>query len=204
MPAGPLPARLPAPLARLAPLVLLGLGLALLAGCEAPAPPPDDPGPGPAAEDTAAPDRAEGRSLVFLRNEEPVTVERPGRADLAATLEALLEGPTRDEQEAGLTSILTPVPGHPARSDPRQLLESVEVGDDGTATVSFTGLREALPSASSSAGSRALLLQLNGTAFAVEGVERIRWEIDGSCEAFWTFLQRSCTVVERGAPEPVP
>ncbi|TVP75532.1 MAG: hypothetical protein EA352_08065 [Gemmatimonadales bacterium] len=164
--------------------------------------------------------------MVFLRDEDPVPVRRPAGADpapepgdardalprarLEGALQALLEGPSPEEVEAGLVSMLPSIPpdaeppdADPPASQPRVLLAAVEVRE-GLATVSLSGLREAAPNASSSAGSRALLLQLNGTAFAVEGVERVRWELDGSCEAFWAFLQRSCQVVERDDARSVP
>ena len=54
-----------------------------------------------------------------------------------------------------------------------------------------------IPNASTSCGSEALLAQLNGTAFQFADVERTRYLLDGSCQDFANWLQRTCFDTDR-------
>jgi spore germination protein GerM len=141
-------------------------------------------------------------ALTFTRDEAPVQVSRmvrlarvPGVPEreqvLEAALGALVEGPRPEEREEGISSFFGP--------GTEGLLRGVAFRGD-TAVVEFGDLQEAVPNASSSTGSFHFLMELNGTAFAVPGVEAVEYRMDGSCEAFWNFLQRSCQVVSRSAP----
>lgn len=194
--------------------MVLGLFLGLGGtGCEGGPPPPEpvDDLLGDLMDNEALP-RTDGARLsltvpvTFTRDEAPVQVNRDVQvaldADanawsgeiLRAALTALLAGPTPEEEERGTHSFFS--------AETVDLLDSVRMEAD-TAVVSFTGLPERIPNAASSAGSRALLIELNGTAFGVGSVEAVRWELDGSCAAFWAFLQRDCQLVERGDVSPV-
>lgn len=74
------------------------------------------------------------------------------------------------------------------------------------AVIDFTDVTGLLSGASSSAGSRALLAELNATVFEVGSVESVLYRMEGSCERFWNWLQRPCRVVRRpergGGPGP--
>jgi hypothetical protein len=109
---------------------------------------------------------------------------------LRAALEQLLAGPTPEEEAVGLSSWFSDATAG--------MLRDVTVSGDGTAIVVLdSALPETIPNASTSAGSAALLGQLNGTVFQFENVQAIEYRLDGSCEAFWSWLQGSCHLVER-------
>ena len=143
-------------------------------------------------------------SLVFHRDEEPEAVERrvepPSREEgfapdvplrLRVALQLLTRGPSPEEEARGLSSFFS--------TDSSGLIESARI--EGRRLVLELGdFRSLIPNASSSAGSRAFLDELNGTVFSnsdVAEVEEVEYRLDGSCEAFWTFLQRGCMIVER-------
>lgn len=82
------------------------------------------------------------------------------------------------------------------------VLQSVTVDSAGHATVEFDDLRSLIPNASSSAGSEALLRELNTAVFAVPGIESVEYSMDGSCEAFGEWLQYGeCMSFDRAAVE---
>ncbi|CAN5146722.1 hypothetical protein BH18ACT4_BH18ACT4_15530 [soil metagenome] len=108
-------------------------------------------------------------------------------AVLRAALTALLPGPTDDEKAAGYTSVL-PVEAAGQAFD--------VVVSDGDAVIDFApGLLGA--GGLASAQSEALLRQLHGTVFQFAAVTRAEYRLGGSCDDFWSALQRSCTVVDR-------
>jgi spore germination protein GerM len=160
-------------------------------------------GPEPGAE---APDRdriegpraspPDSVTLVFTRNEAASPVRRPvphGALDAAAALERalslLVSGPTPEERDQGLHSWFS--------SETAAVLLSAEVDPDGHAVVDFRDLRPLIPGASSSAGSEALLRELNGTVFQFPGVRSVEYRIEGSCALFWEWLQYDCQRVDR-------
>jgi len=108
---------------------------------------------------------------------------------LEAALSGLLGGPTPDEQAAGYFSFFS--------EETELALNAVTIEPDGTAVVDLGDIRGFIPNASSSAGSELLLAQLNATVFQVAEVTGVEYRIDGSCEAFWEWLQRSCEIVPR-------
>jgi hypothetical protein len=66
------------------------------------------------------------------------------------------------------------------------------------ATVDFVDLRSIIPNASSSAGSEALLRELNAAVFSVGGVDWVQYGMDGDCELFGEWLQYGeCIVATR-------
>jgi hypothetical protein len=144
------------------------------------------------------PDRAadQGETLTvrlyFTRNEEPEPVEREiprGAGVLRATLEAQLRGPTTAEQEAGFFSWFS--------DETAGMLGDVRLDDTGRAIIDFRDFSRTISGASTSAGSRILLNELNRTVFQFDTVRSVEYRIEGSCEAFWNWLQAECTVVER-------
>jgi hypothetical protein len=71
---------------------------------------------------------------------------------------------------------------------------------EGEVIVDFRDLPELIPGASSSAGSEQLLESLDRTVFQFDWVESVEYRLNGSCDAFWEWLQRSCEVVRRDEP----
>ena len=142
--------------------------------------------PGPAAP------RAPGDATVrvwLARGEAPVAVERTvARAGPEAALAALVAGPTPEERARGLSSWFSD-----ATVD---VLGSVE-RRDGLLVVDFTGLDRLIPGAGSSAGSAQLLATLDSTVFQFPAIDSVEYRLDGSCEAFWEWLQRACQVSRR-------
>lgn len=125
----------------------------------------------------------------FARGESPVAVERRvPSATPAAALRALVAGPTAEERAAGLGSWFS--------DSTAGSLSGVE-WQDGFLVVSFRGLSGRIPGAGSSAGSSHLLAALDSTVFHFPGVDSVEYRLDGSCGAFWEWLQRECRVVRR-------
>lgn len=140
--------------------------------------------------------------LTYHRGEEPVSVSRDvplpprvaegglsPRLALEVALEALVAGPTEGEGEDGVHSFFS--------DETSPIVRSVEIRER-TAVVDFEDFRPLMPGASSSAGGFMLLAELNGTVFANAPVDEVEYRLEGSCDAFWAFLQRACTVV----PQP--
>ena len=133
--------------------------------------------------------------VVFTRAEEPVSVRRAGRAGtpaLRAALEALLAGPTAEERAAGIESWFSDVTAG--------ALRDARIDSAGRAVVDFEDLRARIPNASSSTGSRLLLVELNGTVFQFPEIDSIEYRMEGSCDAFWDWLQYGCQTVGRSDP----
>jgi hypothetical protein len=102
------------------------------------------------------------------------------QAVLRAALDALLAGPTAEEQAGGATSWFS--------SATAGMVLGVTL-DDGDAIVDFGDLPSVIPNASTSAGSQMLLAQLDATAFQFPTVETVTYRLDGDCEAFSAWLQ---------------
>jgi hypothetical protein len=151
----------------------------------APVAPPAQPAAPPSQSGT------DSVALVFRRGEEPVTVwRRVDRApDVALALQNLLAGPDAAERAAGIESWFSDAT--------RGALVSATVDRAGRATIDFANLRSMIPNASSSAGSAALLAELNGTVFEFAEVRSIEYRMDGSCDAFWEWLQYGCRTETR-------
>jgi hypothetical protein len=160
---------------------------------------PADTGGAPARVECAAPEppQAPGARTVqvFLSCGEAIApVQRQVAASpavLRAALEELLRGPTPDEARAGFHSFFS--------TETAGMLESVVVGADGVARISFRDFSALIPNASSSAGSQQLLDQLRATIFQFPSVREANLSFGGDCEAFWNWLQRGCEPLR---PEP--
>lgn len=164
--------------------------------CERPAQP--DPHPATpadtAAREPAPATPAEERTIeLYFSHAESTAVVSRSVADtappLALALNELLRGPSEEERRRGITSWFS--------AETAGLLRTVELAADGSATIDFTGLPGAIPGASSSAGSEQLLESLRRTTFQFPDVQSAEYRLDGSCEAFWNWLQRGCTIVRR-------
>jgi hypothetical protein len=105
----------------------------------------------------------------------------------------LVAGPTGEEAARGADAVIFSV-------ETSETVQSATL-DNGLLSVDFSDLRELIPNASTSCGSMSLLSQLNTTAFQFEEVERVRYLIEGSCEAFSNWLQRECMEYSRTGSE---
>ena len=116
------------------------------------------------------------------------TAESAPTAELHGALEALVGG--RSEQVAGESASWF-------SAETADALRSVAADSAGHAIVDFHDLRALIPNASSSAGSAALLNELNATVFQFPGIHSVEYRMDGSCDHFWEWLQYGCQTVTR-------
>lgn len=107
---------------------------------------------------------------------------------IGASFEELLAGPTAEEESSGAGSLFS--------GDTAGMLRSVTL-TDGLLTVDFEDLRPVIPNASTSCGSASVTAQLNNTAFQFPDVERVTYSIEGSCDAFFNWMQTECQVYPR-------
>jgi len=112
---------------------------------------------------------------------------------IAAAFESLVAGPTIDEEASDAGSFFS--------AETTGMVASAIV-NDGVLVVDFDDLRSVIPNASTSCGSMALLAQLSTTAFQFDDVERVRYEIEGSCDTFAGWLQRECMEYTRDGTQP--
>lgn len=99
----------------------------------------------------------------------------------AAALRELLAGPTAEEREQGYTSWFS--------SETAGLLRSLRIAD-GTAHVDLDGrLPTVIPNASTSAGARSLLAELDATLERFDGIAATEYALDGDVAAFYAWLQ---------------
>lgn len=146
--------------------------------------PEREPAPGPEARPAE-----EILRVWFSRGETPVAVERRVEdRGLEAALSELVRGPTAAERSAGLTSWFS--------DSTAGALDRVDQ-EGGLLVVDFRGLDGLIPGAGSSAGSARLLASLDSTVFQFPSVDAVEYRLDGSCDAFWAWLQRECERVHR-------
>lgn len=130
--------------------------------------------------------------VVFTCGEETVgtwrRVEEQGADSLALAVGELLRGPTIDEREAGLSSFFS--------AETAGMVRSVSLRG-GVAYIDFRDFSAIIPNASTSAGSAQLLDEVAGTIFQFDGIEEAELTFDGSCDAFWNWLQRGCQRLTR-------
>jgi spore germination protein GerM len=114
-------------------------------------------------------------------------VARPGGGSteerLEAAIGALLEGPTAAEVDRGLRSWFS--------ATTSEMLNGAAVAD-GIAIVDFADFSSLIPNASTTAGRRELLSQIQATAFQFAEVESLEIQFDASCQRFWTWLGAPC------------
>lgn len=118
----------------------------------------------------------------------PRTVRR-SEGVLRGAVQQLLYGPYSVERDAGLGSGLA--------NGAAAVTFDVKI-ENGLAIIDFAAdLIPASPGTSSSAASEGFLRQLHATVFQFPTVQRAEYRLAGSCEAFWAWLQRGCTTVDR-------
>ena len=159
---------------RLALLPLLAV-LALLPGCggdtddDTASPGGTTPtGTAPTTATDPEPEPAQSRVAVYFLRDEKLGVgarQAEGEAVARAALEALLEGPSEEEREAGLT---TAIP------DGTELLDLAVA--DGTATVD---LSDAFDDGGGSASMQARVAQVVATLTQFPTIERVAFRLDG-------------------------
>ena len=110
-------------------------------------------------------------------------------ATLRTALEHLLRGPTAAPGAGDRPSWFS--------ATTAGALRTVMVDSAGHAIVDFHDLRPLIPNASSSAGSALLLDELNTTVFQFPDLRSVEYRMEGSCEAFWEWLQFGCQKVLR-------
>lgn len=108
-----------------------------------------------------------------------------------AALDELVAGPTADEQNRGAGSFFSTETAGTVRS---------ATIDQGLLVVDFVDFRRHLGGASSSCGSAQFLAELNTTVFEFPEVQRVRYEIEGSCYTFTSWLQFDCVEFTRSGP----
>lgn len=152
--------------------------------------------PGLSCDPDAAPQPPdEGSVLVFFTcGTSPLAavaaVTRPTDADaveeqLSSAINALLAGPTAIEQESALRSWFS------AATEGR--VNSVVINDWTVAVIDFDDFSDVIPNASTTAGRRQLLAEIRATVFQFDDIEMAELQFNGSCDAFWGWLEATCT-----------
>lgn len=185
-------------------LLLLAL-VAISSGCAGQTAPQPAPQPTPAAQDTSsaactsAPTQANGKSGeislfytcsgdVLPSSPRAVLREIPSsEAQVKAALEELVKGPTAEEQAQGFSSFFS--------NQTAGMVKSVTVTDEGRAVVDFADVRDKMPNASTSAGSGQLIQELSKTIFQFDQIKEVEFRFDGSCDAFFHWLQSDCHAI---------
>jgi hypothetical protein len=104
-------------------------------------------------------------------------------------LESLVAGPTAEERSRGLSSWFG--------DETRDVIGGVRTEGDRLVVDFRADLPTLIPGAGSSAGSEVLLAALDSTVFQFGTVDAVEYRLEGSCPAFWEWLQRECVVVRR-------
>ena len=108
---------------------------------------------------------------------------------LTEALAELLAGPTAEERDRGWRSWFS--------SATADMLISATV-TEGDAAVDFADFSQLIPNASTSAGRRQLLGELQSTVFQFPEISRLDLRIDGNCLDFWSWLgSLRCDLLER-------
>jgi hypothetical protein len=131
-------------------------------------------------------------TVIFSRGESAAPVIRrlpDGRAVLRGTIEQLLEGPGARERAEGIDSWFS--------ERTAGMLRGVTIDGNGRAIVDFSDFSSIIPNASTSAGSAMLLRELNSTIFQFDNVRSIEYRFNGSCERFFSWIQRDCAPIRR-------
>lgn len=128
----------------------------------------------------------------------------PRTPDVAtAAMTQLLAGPTAGERHAGFSSFFS--------EKTATMLRSVRVAH-GVAYADFHDFSKIIPNASSSAGSAALLAEMNATLKQFPGVQSTVYSFEGDVAAFYEWMQMvppmgptpGAAGATRGFPQPAP
>jgi spore germination protein GerM len=128
----------------------------------------------------------------------PVVRQTPDTTEpelqLQAALNALVAGPTDAEQAAGFTSFFSP--------DSAGVINTVTITDGANVVVNFSTDVRAIPNASTTNGARTIMWELTSTVFQFPDVQTIRYQMDGSCDLFYHWLQSACQTISRDQWQP--
>lgn len=133
-------------------------------------------------------------SVFFTCEDEPrPAIPRPvprqvssDKVDLRVAIEELMKGPTAEERSAGFGSHFS--------SKTATMLNNVNMKGS-VAIVDFGDLPSVIPNASTAAGSSQLFQELGRTIAQFPEVEGIEYRLNGSCMAFYEWLQSSCRLL---------
>jgi hypothetical protein len=124
-----------------------------------------------------------GRALV-------IDQDLPLPSVVAEVIRQTLEGPTAGELSNGFTSFFS--------DESADALESVTFSESSGLTVIDFNEGVTVNNASTSTGSEIFLGELLANVFQFDEVRSVEFRINGSCEAFWAFLQGDgCPVIDR-------
>lgn len=104
---------------------------------------------------------------------------------LRAALEQVLMGSPNSASEASVFSPLT-----------AGMVNDVRLAGD-TAVVDFGDFSRIIPNAASSAAGSEMMAELNDVVFGFEVVNQVYYQFEGSCEAFYGWLQSDCQPITR-------
>lgn len=122
-----------------------------------------------------------------LDEPKPVLRQVPQQDDtLTAAIEHLLAGPAENERAVGFRSFFS--------ADTASMVNSVLLNPDGRVVVDFKDFRQRMVNASTTAGARQLMTELGKTIAQFPQVTEMEYRFNGSCEAFWHWLQADCQI----------
>lgn len=160
-----------------------------------------DASPSPSQESPSAEEPSEQEVDIYLFQEGSVAYDRASyvastrrvqaesvEGRLRAAMQELLKGTTAEEEGQGLTSIFSPKTA--------SMLNDVTL-EAGRAMIDFKNLREVIPQGGTSEGGAVLLMQLNHTVFGFQAVKEVEYRMDGSCDAFYEWVQSVCFTLTR-------
>ena len=114
----------------------------------------------------------------------PVSRQVPRDEALRGAVLHLLSGPTDTEQDAGFRSFFS--------TQTAGMLNDISLTPDGHLVVDFKNYTQMMVNASTTAGATQLLNEIGKTVSQFAEVKLIEYRFDGSCEAFWKWLQADC------------
>lgn len=111
--------------------------------------------------------------------------------DLPSAMLAQLEGPSQVMRDAGYFAFSV------EDGEPAQIVEGYSGPPDVRFDFTDFSTDSGMANASASTASMHLLAQLSSVVLQFPDVESVTYSFDGSCDAFWNWLQRDCGVVSR-------
>lgn len=128
------------------------------------------------------PDEPTECGLVYGVERNAITAEDQEER-LRLVLNELFQGPTAAEQELGFTSIFS--------EKTEDALISVNIQRD-TAFINLADIRDAVPGANSSCGSKNFKNQVKETVKHNTGISEVAFAINGDPELFYNWMQQGC------------
>lgn len=123
----------------------------------------------------------------------PSNLRGRSHAEARTEMEKLLRGPTTTARSNGEDSWFS--------EKTAGMLKDVTMNKDGVVVVNVADWSKVIPNASTSAGAHILMHELNETIFQFPEAKSVVYQFEGSCDAFWNFLQAPCQLITREAWE---